>query len=32
MNRRFVDEFLYSYVERTEKGYEVFAVYKRHFL
>ena len=32
MNRRFIDVFLYSYVERTEKGDKVFAVYKRHFL
>lgn len=32
MNRRFIDVFLYSYVKRTEKGDEVFAVYKRNFL
>ncbi len=32
MNRRFIDVFLYSYVVRTEKGDEVFAVYERHFL
>lgn len=31
MNRRFIDVFLYSYVVRTEKGDEVFAVYERIF-